>query len=59
MKFCPDCWFLQILSDPGVVHAVDVALAKFNTESATCYFKILEVSRALRMVSFELQVPAA
>ncbi|XP_068939746.1 alpha-2-HS-glycoprotein [Petaurus breviceps papuanus] len=45
-KVCPYCGLLAPLNDTKVVHAVDAALAAFNAQNHTSYFKLLEISRA-------------
>ncbi|XP_066477658.1 alpha-2-HS-glycoprotein [Tiliqua scincoides] len=46
VRLCPDCPQLVNLNDASVVHAVDVALAQYNANNASCYYKILEITRA-------------
>ncbi|XP_046956203.1 alpha-2-HS-glycoprotein isoform X2 [Lynx rufus] len=45
-KVCPQCPLLAPLNDTKVVHAVEVALTAFNTQSNGSYFQLVEVSRA-------------
>ncbi|XP_072474820.1 alpha-2-HS-glycoprotein [Notamacropus eugenii] len=45
-KVCPNCPLLAPLNDTKVLHAVDAALAAFNAQNHTNYFKLLEISRA-------------
>ncbi|XP_027731955.1 alpha-2-HS-glycoprotein [Vombatus ursinus] len=45
-KVCLDCALLAPLNDTKVLHAVDAALAAFNAQNHTSYFKLLEISRA-------------
>ncbi|XP_074046854.1 alpha-2-HS-glycoprotein [Macrotis lagotis] len=45
-KICPNCALLVPLNDTKVVHTVDVALAAFNGQNHSNYFKLLEISRA-------------
>ncbi|XP_025769675.1 alpha-2-HS-glycoprotein isoform X2 [Puma concolor] len=46
LKVCPQCPLLAPLNDTKVVHAVEVALTAFNTQSNGSYFQLVEVSRA-------------
>ncbi|XP_036612592.1 alpha-2-HS-glycoprotein [Trichosurus vulpecula] len=45
-KVCPNCALLVPLNDTKVLHAVDAALAAFNAQNHSSYFKLLEISRA-------------
>ncbi|XP_029796618.1 alpha-2-HS-glycoprotein [Suricata suricatta] len=45
-KVCPQCGLLAPMNDTKVVHAVDVALTAFNTQSNGSYFQLVEISRA-------------
>lgn len=50
LKVCPQCPLLAPLNDTKVVHAVEVALTAFNTQSNGSYFQLVEVSRAQHVV---------
>lgn len=50
LKVCPQCPLLAPLNDTKVVHAVEVALTAFNTQSNGSYFQLVEVSRAQLVV---------
>uniref|UniRef100_A0A8C8ZYY3 Alpha-2-HS-glycoprotein n=1 Tax=Prolemur simus TaxID=1328070 RepID=A0A8C8ZYY3_PROSS len=45
-KVCPDCPLLAPFNHSRVVHAVEAALAAFNTQSNGTYFQLVEISRA-------------
>ncbi|XP_038606701.1 alpha-2-HS-glycoprotein [Tachyglossus aculeatus] len=49
LKVCPDCSLLALLNDSAVTHAVEAALAKFNSENNGSYFLLLEISRAKKV----------
>ncbi|XP_028925083.1 alpha-2-HS-glycoprotein isoform X2 [Ornithorhynchus anatinus] len=49
LKVCPDCSLLTRLNDTAVTHAVEAALAKFNSENNGSYFRLLEISRAKKV----------
>ncbi|XP_048202953.1 alpha-2-HS-glycoprotein isoform X2 [Perognathus longimembris pacificus] len=45
-KACPKCPLLAQLNDSRVVHAVEAALAAFNSKNNGSYLKLVEISRA-------------
>ncbi|KAM5165148.1 alpha-2-HS-glycoprotein [Mantella aurantiaca] len=45
LRLCPDCPLLAPLNDSSVVHAVDVALHKFNGGNNTVFYNLHEIGR--------------
>uniref|UniRef100_A0A8D2L7H9 Alpha 2-HS glycoprotein n=1 Tax=Varanus komodoensis TaxID=61221 RepID=A0A8D2L7H9_VARKO len=50
-KICPDCPVLAPLSNPDIVATAEKALADFNAGNAPVFYKLLEISRGMFVVS--------